>query len=112
MAMPHKALVICGVDMISAERHRQIELERFSAGHDDGHVLGQLALAACCYATPFPLYIRPLAPASEGIRFVDPWPWEKEWDKRKKHSRLKQLAIAGALIAAEIDRLRRSGAKE
>ena len=32
------------------------------------------------------------------------------WDKRKKHSRVRQLVIAGALIAAEIDRVRRAEA--
>jgi len=58
-----------------------------------------------------------------GISFVDPWPWFDEvevtrygdglttqvpaWDKRKKHNKLRRLVIAGALIAAEIDRLQR-----
>ncbi len=38
---------------------------------------------------------------------VDPWPFEKELDKRLKHNRIKKLAIAGALVAAELDRLLR-----
>ena len=37
--------------------------------------------------------------------WIDGWPWSKEWDKRKKHDKLRSLVIAGALIAAEIDRL-------
>jgi hypothetical protein len=35
----------------------------------------------------------------------DAWPWSRNWDKRDKHSRTRRLEIAGALIAAEIDRL-------
>jgi hypothetical protein len=31
------------------------------------------------------------------------------WDKREKHSRIRRLEIAGALIAAEIDRLTADG---
>ena len=106
-----KPKIESGVRMILEERQRQIEKEGWSDAHDDGHRVGELALAAVCYAAPYPIYIRPLAPASEGIRFVDPWPWAKQWDKRKKHGRLKQLAIAGALIAAEIERLQRLGIK-
>lgn len=47
-----------------------------------------------------------------GLVYFNPWPWPTEWDKRGKHSRHRQLEIAGALIAAEIDRLRRAGAGE
>lgn len=36
---------------------------------------------------------------------VDAWPWDKQDYPRKKHGRLRRLAIAGALIAAEMDRL-------
>lgn len=53
------------------------------------------------------------------VAFFDPFPahWHGEYteagidlDKRKKHSRLRQLVIAGALIAAEIDRVQRAEA--
>lgn len=37
--------------------------------------------------------------------WVDGWPWGKEWDKRKKHDKIRSLVIAGALIAAELDQL-------
>jgi hypothetical protein len=57
---------------------------------------------------------------------IDPWPWFDEvpetryaddnswrrvkvWDKREKHDRMRRLEIAGALIAAEIDRLEAGG---
>jgi len=33
------------------------------------------------------------------------WPWEKSWWKPTPNDRVKELVKAGALIAAEIDRL-------
>ena len=51
------------------------------------------------------------------MRFVDPWPrsWVEDWDKRLptrdprdvSDERIRELEKAGALIAAEIDRLLR-----
>jgi site-specific DNA-cytosine methylase len=37
----------------------------------------------------------------------DAWPWRDEDDRRGEHPYLKRLVIAGALIAAEIDRVQR-----
>lgn len=96
-----------GLLFIEQERLRQITQEGFSLEHDlrtSAH--GQLAMAAACYAAPEAIYAF-RAEAAGGTECVDAWPpgWNKAWDKRKKHSRIKQLAIAGALIAAEIDRL-------
>jgi hypothetical protein len=109
-----------GIERIAAERRRQIEVEGWTPEHDRQHVDGELAMAACCYAAP--VDIRALVSArvachcreagcGHGMfpvrRWVDPWPWSPRWDKRalKKHSRIRRLEIAGALIAAEIDRL-------
>lgn len=89
-----------GADLIAAERQRQMAKEGWTPAHDDEHVSGELAWAAVCYAAPGSVY-------SDGSDMVDPWPWAKEWDKRDKHDRQRRLVIAGALIAAEIDRLRR-----
>lgn len=97
-----------GAEMIVAERRRQIEKERFDATHDSQHESHELAWAACCYAAPEPIFKceYPYGPR-EGYAFVNPWPedWDEEWDKRDKHSDVRRLVIAGALIAAEIDRL-------
>jgi hypothetical protein len=107
---------VSGIERIAAERARQIEQESWSSDHDDQHTDKSLALAAALYATPMPLY------AVEGkmssFRTYDPWPWERKtelghhtglsaWDKRDKHSYERRLEIAGALIAAELDRLER-----
>lgn len=98
-----KQWTVCnGVGLIASERQRQIESEGWDWSHDDDHGDGELAMAAACYATPRQIYVA----AGPGA-FRDPWPWRREWDKRQKHDRFRQLAIAGALIAAEIDRLQR-----
>lgn len=112
---------LTGADLIAKERHRQIIVEGWTDEHDKQHTEGELSLVAALYATPIPLYEK--QKNGDGISFKDPWPWwdtiditrypnagttqVPAWDKRKKHPRLKCLIIAGALIAAEIDRLQR-----
>lgn len=95
------------VYLIALERSRQIVEEGFTADHDYHHSSGQLAWAAVCYAAPLPIYRH--EESYQGFWFHDPWPWDRDWDKRGKHSRLRELVIAGALIAAEIDRRLRLG---
>lgn len=93
-----------GIERIAKERQRQIEEEGFDAAHDDQHVDGSLVGVAVYYATAelgFDLWAAMVWPES----------WSRSWDKTDKHSPLRQLAIAGALIAAEIDRLERAGAQ-
>ncbi len=90
-----------GIDRISAERKRQVEEEGWTPEHDAQHARGELAAAAACYAmnkAPF------LTSDLDHIGYCV-WPWDRRWDKRKKHDRIRSLTIAGALIAAEIDRL-------
>jgi hypothetical protein len=113
---------MAGADRIAKERQRQITAEGWTAEHDDEHRDGELAAAAACYAIP-DLLFRKKEYANE-IHFVDPWPWNTKWDKRPHPNsgnvvapnsafyvgideRLRQLEKAGALIAAEIDRLER-----
>ena len=109
-----------GARDIARERERQMRREGWDARHDDEHQQGELALAAACYATGRPTKVRiefvpPCSCRSVDEcyhwtpvkRWRDAWPWDKKWDKREKHDRRRQLVIAGALIAAEIDRLDR-----
>lgn len=80
------------VEMIAAERSRQIDKEGWSPEHDDDqHRSGDLATAAACYIEP--------------SLMRQWWPWENEWWKPK--DRIRDLVRAGALVAAEIDRLLR-----
>ncbi len=115
-----------GTELIQAERIRQIESEGWSAAHDDEYDKSELALVACCYASPVRLYeIKNFG--FNSILFQDPYPsdWSRNWDKRlsfdtnkkddtenilvpdpetySEEQRLDLLVKAGALIAAEID---------
>lgn len=112
-----------GIVRIAAERERQVTAEGWTPDHDDQHQECELAIAAACYAAPYSIKadVCRLVPCGcreaicehfggsvERRGWQDPWPWDEEWDKRGKHNRIKSLAIAGALIAAEIDRLLRA----
>lgn len=99
-----------GIERIAAERQRQIDVEGWTPEHDDEHSDGSLALAAACYATS-DIYKPVITPGGKTL-FADPWPWSSEWDKRPVDGtapryRIRALEKAGALIAAEIDRLAR-----
>ena len=85
-----------GIELIEAERKRQIEKEGFDAHHDWHHTPDELATAGAIYAMP------------EKYRqdyLVNKWPWEMEWFKPCPKDRKRELVKAGALIAAEIDRI-------
>lgn len=92
-----------GIEIIADERLRQVEKEGWTFEHDDGHGAGELAMAAMCYCM-LPLW-RPAEMAPMG------WPWTSghpmDGFKPTPNDRIKELAKAGALIAAEIDRLQR-----
>ncbi len=111
-----------GTELVEQERRRQIDKEGWTPKHDDEHDLGELALAAVCYASPIPLF--GVRARTDSFQFYDPWPdsWDYQWDKRKRlhgdgktranadlprKERIRNLVKAGALIAAEIDRLQR-----
>ena len=91
-----------GCELITKERQRQIEEEGWTKEHDSQHGIGVLAMAGASYALP-ELWRQNI---SSGI--LEPpfcWPFSKEWWKPTPNNRLKELIKAGALIAAEIDRL-------
>jgi hypothetical protein len=113
-----------GAEMIAEERARQFHPEGWDPAHDDGHKDGSLAIVAACYAVAGREDVRVEAyrdfPVNCGCReahcehmlcvetrWADAFPWEPEADKRAKHPAIRRLVIAGALIAAEIDRLQR-----
>lgn len=93
-----------GVQLITAERKRQVTEKGYTPEHDAEHSRGELARAAVAYAIPN-------RSADEAVRF-----WPAGWPKtpvvnhnvhnpRGREKRIRELAKAGALIAAEIDRL-------
>lgn len=103
------ALQSAGAQRIADERTRQLYIEGWDVAHDRGHDPNVLALAGMCYAS--------MATAVDDVRdmlrtqmpYGGIWPWEPEWWKPGKDntepSRIRELEIAGALFAAEIDRM-------
>lgn len=90
-----------GIELISQERERQIIAEGWTADHDDDmNFHEELAIAAGCYILWDDGHNEHPCPP-------DIWPWDSEWWK-PANDRIRNLAKAGALIAAEIDRLQRS----
>lgn len=91
-----------GVRLIAAERQRQINAEGWTPEHDDTHRCGELACAAAVYATP------PIDRDDFGDHsHPQLWPWSDGY-KPTPEDRIGELARAGALVAAEIDRLLRN----
>lgn len=76
-----------GALRIAMERQSHFEGGKWSPEHDDAHANGELAEVAGCLA----------------FSVLDPWGLLVKHEK----DRIKQLTVAGALIAAEIDRLLR-----
>lgn len=98
-----------GARRIAAERERQVSAEGWSAEHDDGHTLGNLAVHAAALAV-WGTDARVVDPHGRGSIGSDDDDYEDAWGLQAKHSgasEVRRLEIAGALIAAEIDRLLR-----
>lgn len=105
-----------GVELIAAERRRQ--LRSYTLVDDAQHAGGELAMAAACAASPDPIYV--METFANSVEFNDPWPWLGQYCDFRPHDgnvldrsrqtrleRIRELAKAGALVAAEIDRLSR-----
>lgn len=87
-----------GIQLIAAERERQQLSEGWSPEHDDEHTNAALAKRAA-----------ELAAIGTDMETIDHGEDRDQWGLVEKHKgdRIRQLEIAGALIAAEIDRLQR-----
>jgi hypothetical protein len=103
------------LQLIAAERDRQVSREDYSAKHDDSHADGEIACAAACYALPesHRRYSRRHHELSENggrdLVWWTPTHWPDGWEfKASPKDRVRELVKAGALIAAEIDRLLRA----
>jgi len=99
-----------GVELIATERRRQVEREGYVAEHDDEHADGELAHAAAAYAWT----LGGVLTDGRMLHRRTMWPFEPESFKPAEGGmgdrilhRIHELAKAGALVAAEIDRLER-----
>ena len=88
------------IEMIADERKRQIEVEGFTAKHDDNHKSSQLEILAMLYSCPAK-YRSMLSP----INWFKSMGWDFKW--WKPTSRIRELIKAGALLVAAIERLQR-----
>lgn len=93
-----------GIELINQERQRQIQQEGWTAEHDLQHKEGELANAASYYAMTDDL-ISFMGTEWGNDMHLHIWPFELKWLKRNPENRIRDLQKAGALIAAEIDRL-------
>ncbi len=97
-----------GVQLIEKERARQVNEEGYAPSDDDRWINGELANAASCYAaTPGNKTVS--VNKFWGISYdrAHRWPFSMNVWKPTPNDRIKELTKAGALIAAEIDRLKR-----
>lgn len=102
-----------GAGLITAERQRQIDVEGFTAEHDAKHTKLELFWASMCYMWCALDQIKKRGPFAILKENLGIWPdtlsiawWKPSADP------IRNLVKAGALIAAEIDRLQREKDKE
>lgn len=91
-----------GLDLIFEERIRQISSEGYTAEHDAQHTRGEMAYAAAAYAVHAGKKVQWPEPFDDGTPPI--WPWDSA-DWKPHEYPIRNLVKAGALIAAEIDRL-------
>lgn len=99
-----------GLELIAEERQRHLVEFGYTLQHDQQHTDGQLAAAASVYADMANYHAE--LPRYDGngkelvlIPRAYKWPWDMKYLKLTPNDRIKELQKAGALIAAEIDRL-------
>jgi hypothetical protein len=95
-----------GIERIAAERKRQIEKEGFTAEHDDRWKHQELASAALCYCM-LPPKMEYVLDGSVEHCIPEDWLFHPSLWKPTPDNRIRELEKAGALVAAEIDRLQR-----
>lgn len=106
-----------GIELITEERQEQIKKHNWSADHDDKHNTGELADAAAICASTVRIYNK--FEYANNTHFdvlaMKGWNLPLNWNgnvlldncKSSYKTRIHQLKVAGALIAAEIDRINR-----
>lgn len=94
-----------GIQLIAEERHRQIYEKEYDPLHDKKFSKEELLNVAVSYALP--LSYRDKLRGTWKVPLT--WPWKHDKFKPLPNDRVKDLMKAGALIAAEIDRIRLFG---
>lgn len=136
MATAHLTNLTEGAAAIAVERQRQVAAEGWTPEHDDEHAEGELLAAASCYLQAAQVAERADEALQAVMRYLDRsgiepdedvarqrenparhffgwdgapelWPWDVRWWKPSPDPE-RNLVKAGALIAAELDRLARA----
>jgi hypothetical protein len=93
-----------GSELIAEKVRTNREHKGYTAEHDDVHDEGELCAASVCYLDRAWLQIQQKSPRQESPPYI--WPFEQNaWNP--SDDPVRNLVHAGALIAAEIDRLKR-----
>lgn len=108
-----------GIERIADERKRQIEKEGWDSKHDSQHIqeelmrVAQLYLTAAeaCQCSKLCVTFNGGFRVGEGVPKDFPKTWSKGWWKPSDNP-IRNLEKAGALIAAEIDRLQAANSEE
>lgn len=89
-----------GIELIVEERKEQIEKHNWSKEHDQSHNNNELKMAALFAIAPYDILYENMP-----IEYILEKGWETFKSKVSNKGEIDRLKIAGALIAAEIDRL-------
>jgi len=92
--------MISAIELIATERARQIDQEGWTAEYDSQHNPSELTRAGISYAAQAATQMQ--LQTHETCDTMN-WPWDYKWWKPSRDP-VRNLVIAGALIAAEIDR--------
>jgi hypothetical protein len=99
-----------GITLIAEERNRQITQEGFDAEHDRRIDSGDLSFAAISYTRVARTQLT-WGNTFTDFKIPEVWPFHPVWWKPSGDP-IRNLVKAGALIAAEIDRLQNEGGEK
>lgn len=96
------------LELIKKERERQIKKENRTSGTDDIYINQELLHASKAYIESSTIFQRNENTATK-LSIIGILTWPRSWDVSffKPEDSISDLVRAGALIAAEIDRLQR-----
>lgn len=100
-----------GIEAISIERQNQVAVHQYDSPHDDAHTETELLAGARCYMKVAEHIAKGQTAVVKKILEADPpkeWPFDTDMWKPNGVAK-NNLKKAGAMIAAEWDRLDRMG---
>ncbi|HZF69380.1 hypothetical protein [Sulfuricurvum sp.] len=101
------------LELVKAEREKQITKHGYTPEHDDEHIDGSIADAGACYGSNQEnLWKDDYTNLHNGTPGLDLlWPWEPKYFKKEDHDRKQQLIIGAAFYMAEYERIIREEQK-